>query len=128
MALIIDEKNNIFLTRGDNASLSVSLVDEQGDPYDASNDRLYFGVKRSALDASCILEKELEDSVLTLTHDDTAELPFGDYLYSIRLEHENEDEELEYYTPIAAARFSLGFDIVRTIPEAETSEEENGEG
>lgn len=113
--LVIDNSNGITLTRGDNAELHLTLT-SGGETYDYSNDKVVFGVKRSAFEENLILEKIVdEDGNIVLEHDDTKNLEFGDYLYSIRLE----TEDGEVYTPIAGARFSLGFDIVREVPQEE---------
>lgn len=125
--LTIDNFNGIDLTRGDNAELHLTLT-SGGETYDYSNDTVYFGVKRTAQDNELVLEKEVEDGAIVLTHDDTKDLAYGDYLYSVRLAHTNEDEEVEIYTPIAGARFSLGWDIIRELPAEEPQDNEGGEG
>lgn len=120
----VDEKMGITLTRGDNVVFALTLEDGKGNAYDYSSDRVFFGVKRSAFDGACVLETQVnEDGNIVITHDMTKSLDFGDYLYSVRLEHTNEDEALEIYTPIAGARFTLGFDIIRELPAVEESEE-----
>ena len=117
---VIDETTNaIKLTRGDTAKITVSFTDEQGDPYDFSEDTVTFAVKRSAFDAESVIEKEIDSATgeLVLQREDTIGLEFGDYLYTVTIEHtveaesESEEDVVEYYTPIVS-KFSLGFNII----------------
>lgn len=108
--LIVSEDNSIFLTRGDNAEIEITLT-KDGQTYDYSNDDVKFGMKRSAFDTDCVLEKEIVDGKLVLTEDDTKDLEFGDYLYDVELRTEVEGEE-QVYTPIAAAKFSIGYNVL----------------
>ena len=110
--LKVDEQNGITLTRGDSAILDVTIKDGDGNTYDYSDDEVKFGVKRSAFDTECVLEKTVEDGKITLEPEDTAELEFGDYLYDIQLTHVDESENTSIFTPIAAARFSVGFNVL----------------
>lgn len=118
---IIDENTNaIKLTRGDTAKFTVSFTDEGGDPYDISNDVVKFGVKRSPFDSECVLEKTIDSATgkFELTPADTASLEFGDYMYDIEIQHtiegetEEDEDTVEIYTPIAAAKFSLMFNVL----------------
>ena len=93
---VIDENTNaIQLTRGDTAKITVSFT-EGGDPYDFSDDVVKF----------------------ELTPDDTKDMEFGDYLYDIEIQHtvegetEEDEDTVEVYTPIAAAKFSLMFNVL----------------
>lgn len=115
--LVVDENMNIKLTRGDSAKLTLSLTDSEGDAYDFSEDEVRFGVKRSAFDTACVLEKEVEDGEIVLTPEDTESMEFGDYLYGIEVKHtveaetEGEEDTVEIYTPIVA-KFSLGYNVL----------------
>lgn len=116
----INENNEVFLTKGDTAHFTVAFKDEQGDPYDMSNDEVKFGMKRSAYDSECVLEKEIDSATgqFTIDAEDTENMEFGDYLYSIQIKHtiegetEEDEDVVEVYTPIAAVKFSIGFDIL----------------
>ena len=111
-----DEHNGITLTRGDTAVFKIALEDGNGNPYDYSGDTVKFGVKRSAFDTDCVLEKPVnENGEVVLDPADTASMDFGDYLYSVRLYHSSGESDTDVYTPIASARFSLGFDIIKQI-------------
>ena len=115
--LTVDEKNNVVLTRGDSAKFELTLTDSEGETYDYSNDEVKFGVKRSAFDASCVLEKTVEDGVIELEPADTESMEFGDYLYAVEVRHtveaesEGEEDKVEVYTPIVA-KFSLGYNVL----------------
>lgn len=108
--------NSIFLTRGDSAELTLSLTDSQGSPYDFSGDTVRFGVKRNAFDAECVIEKTVTDGKITFAPEDTESLEFGDYLYDVEVRHTvnagEENEAVQVYTPIAAAKFSLGYNVL----------------
>lgn len=113
--LKVDEKNGITLTRGDSAVFSVTVEDEHGETYDYSDDTVKFGVKRSAFDTDCVLEKTVEDGQVVLTPEDTENMEYGDYLYDIEITHVDDSGEepvTDVWTPIAAARFTLGFNVL----------------
>lgn len=120
MFIIDADSNAIKLTRGDTAKITVSFTDEQGDPYDMSEDVVKFGVKRSPYDTECVLEKEIDSETgkFELTPADTESMEYGDYLYDIEIRHtvegetEEDDDTVEVYTPIAAAKFSLTYNIL----------------
>ena len=109
--LKVDEQNGITLTRGDSATLEVVIKDGE-ETYDYSGDVVKFGVKRSPFDAECVLEKTVEDGKIVLEPEDTETLEFGDYVYDVQLTHVDEDEATSIYTPIAAARFSIGYSVL----------------
>lgn len=107
--------NSIMLTRGDSAEITVAFTDSEGNPYDASGDTVKFGVKRSAFDAECVLEKTIENGKITFTPDDTKNMEYGDYLYDVEITHVDDSGEepvTSVWTPIAAARFSLGYNVL----------------
>lgn len=110
--------NKIFLTRGDSGSVTVTLTDAGGDPYDASGDTVEFGVKKSIYDTECLIKKTLEDGeTITFVPEDTKDLDFGDYLYDVQVTHvtegeSDEDDVTDIWTPIAACKFTVGFEIL----------------
>lgn len=117
--LKVDEKNQVFLTRGDSAVLELSLTDGEGNPYDFSNDTVKFGLKRTAFESACVLEKTFdEEGKIKFSPEDTESLEFGDYVYDVQVEHttesESEEEEdvVDIYTPIAAVKFSIGYNVL----------------
>lgn len=111
------DNNSITLTRGDSAELELTITDANGDAYDYSGDTVKFGVKRRATDTTpAMLVKEFEDGKITFNPEDTANMEYGDYLYDVQLEHTTgagtENEATEVYTVIAAARFTVGWNIL----------------
>lgn len=118
--MFIINGNKITLTRGDTAKITVSFTDEGGDPYDFSDDVVKFGVKRSAYDTECVLEKTIDSATgkFELTPADTKDMEYGDYLYDIEIQHtiegetEEDEDTVEVYTPIAAAKFTLTYNVL----------------
>lgn len=115
----IDEKMDITLTRGDSASFTLTIKDQDDQEYDFSSDVVKLGVKRSPFDKDCILEKTFDaDGKITFTPADTESLEFGDYLYDVEVRHtteaksEEEEDVVDVYTVIAAARFTLGWNVL----------------
>ena len=113
----VDEKMNISLTKGDSATLELTLMNGE-EEYDYSGDTVKMVVKRSQQDSEVVLEKTVEDSKIDLKPEDTNGIEgFGDFLYAIKVYHEAEaeaaDDEpvIDVYTPIVA-RFTLGYNVV----------------
>lgn len=75
--------NNIYHTRGDTDSFDVNLTQEDGSdigPYTA-----VFSVKRNIDDAQYAFQAPVQDGVVSLTHDMTANLDPGDYVWDIEV-------------------------------------------
>lgn len=107
--LKIDENMGITLTRGDSAELTLTLTDGSGETYDFSADTVRFGVKRSPLDTGePVLVKTVENGKITFEPNDTAAMEFGDYRYDVEVV----TEAGAVYTPIAAARFTVGYNVL----------------
>ena len=113
----VDEKMNISLTKGDSATLELTLMNGE-EEYDYSNDDVKMVVKRSQQDSEVVLEKTVEDSKITLTPADTNGIEgFGDFLYAIKVYHTveaesaEEEDTVDVYTPVVA-RFTLGYNVV----------------
>lgn len=99
----------ITLTRGDNAELAISLFDEFGNAYELQpGDSLTFSMKKEVTDESLALEKEITSgNVFNFVPSDTANLPFGKYLYDIQLNTAGG----EVYTVIPPSNFIVGEEI-----------------
>lgn len=115
--LKIDENNNILLTRGDSAELELTVKDEDNNDYDYSNDVVKFGVKRSALDKTEPMLKKTfdENGKIYFAPEDTENMEFGDYLYDVEISHtegEGEEAVTTVTTVIAAAKFSIGWNVL----------------
>lgn len=99
----------ITLTRGDNAELAVSLSDEAGNLYELQpGDTLTFSMKKDITDDELALEKEITSgNVFVFVPSDTANLPFGKYLYDIQLNTVGG----EVYTVVPPSNFVVGEEI-----------------
>ena len=81
-------KQKIHLTRGDTLSLELNLTDVNGDPYEPEeNDRVVFRLKKNALSDYMLIEQDVDLNTMTLTlsPEQTANLPFGHYKYEIEI-------------------------------------------
>lgn len=82
--LYIDEDNNITLTRGDNATLELTVKDD-GMSYDFSNDLVQFTVKRNTVTETVIFQKTFTAGVILIEPSDTATLNYTDLKYDVQL-------------------------------------------
>lgn len=115
--MISIDGNKIVLTRGDSACIGLQLEDGSGNPYDFSGDVVKFGLKRSVFnDGACILEKTFDsEGKIYFKPEDTEKMEFGDYLYDIQVtvtDDSGDEPVVNKYTPIAAAKFTLGFNVM----------------
>lgn len=91
--LNIDENNNITLTRGDSASISVALKNPDGTDYILqSGDELLFTVKYNCITEDIIIQKDIStDGIINLVPSDTAALLYDIYFYDVQLTKANGD-------------------------------------
>lgn len=82
--LFIDEDNNIKLTRGDTATLTLT-VSKDGESYDYSNDLTQFTVKRNTVTADIILQKTFVGDTIIINPEDTKDLYYVDLVYDVQL-------------------------------------------
>lgn len=98
------ENNDIYLTRGDTASIEISLVDENGNEYVLDDeDRLVFTLKNSEHHKDELISKMITVGVLHIEHEDTKDLTFGKYKYDVQLSTKNG----EVFTVIEPSLFVL---------------------
>lgn len=74
---------SIYHIRGDTDSFDVNLTQEDGSdigPYTA-----VFSVKKNITDAAYALQCPVQDGIVSLTHDMTANLDAGDYVWDIEV-------------------------------------------
>ena len=84
--VVIDTSNNILITRGDTATIDISIKDEVGHEYSLqTGDKLLFSVKKLPIASNPVIEKTLSNKQLILSSDDTDSLSFGTYKYDITL-------------------------------------------
>lgn len=76
----------IWLTRGDSAFLQLTIMNEDGTPYEMQDgDIVLFTVKRSVNDKDLLFQKRMDNGVVEITPEDTENLAYGDYVYDCQL-------------------------------------------
>lgn len=100
--LEIDTNNNIKLTRGDTANLTlvVKLNDED---YDFSSDLVQFTVKRNTVTESIVFQKTFNGDTITILPTDTKDLFYTDLKYDVQIITPNN----EVYTVIPPSLFEI---------------------
>lgn len=82
--------NKIWLTRGDSATLKLTVYDSSGAEYDYSQDTVKFTVKRSWAESDALITKTVNaDGEIVLDAEDTADLPAGRYVYDVQITSDN---------------------------------------
>jgi hypothetical protein len=80
--------------RGDTCPISFTLTDSEGSPLDLSTSEIYFTMKKSYSTQDYILQKKKSTYGITvdgnkcaliLSHNDTAQLSYGNYVYDIQV-------------------------------------------
>lgn len=82
--LYIDSDNNIKLTRGDSATLTLTVT-KDGAAYDYSNDLTQFTVKRNTVTEEIIIQKTFSGNSIAITPNDTKNLYYSDLVYDVQL-------------------------------------------
>jgi hypothetical protein len=82
--LVIDENNNIWLTRGDSAVITLTVT-ENGTPYDYSEDLTQFTVKRNTVTEDVIIQKTFTGNSIALEPNDTKDLYYQDLKFDVQL-------------------------------------------
>lgn len=105
--LTIDENNNIYLSKGNSATIALTV--KQGEEtYDYTDDTVIFALKKYASDRDALIKKTFDsEGNISLTRDDTDALPIGTYAYDVTLVHE-EDETTYIDTIITPHAFTIG--------------------
>ena len=85
--MLVIEDNNIHLTRGDSAELSLEVTDQEGNPYaPKQGDEFIFSVKNNELVVPYELTKKFNNDLdITITSEESLKFNFGVYLYDIKL-------------------------------------------
>lgn len=84
----------IVLTRGDTFKATVSMIKTDGTEYTpVPGDSIRFAMKRSFSDSEVLVERNIpiDTCLLWLEPSDTADLPFGSYVYDIQITYDNGD-------------------------------------
>lgn len=89
--LNIDDNNNITLTRGDSASIGVTLENPDGTTYELQEgDELLFTVKHNCITEDIIIQKDISSTaIINLLPGDTEDLLYGVYFYDVQLTKAN---------------------------------------
>lgn len=89
---------DIEFPRGDTCPISFDITDSDGNQIDLSSAEVYFTVKKNYNTQTYILQKKKSGGDITfdgttgslvLTHNDTAELNYGKYVYDIQIKSSN---------------------------------------
>ena len=85
--MLVIEDNNIHLTRGDSAELSLEVTDQEGNPYaPKQGDEFIFSVKNNELVVPYELTKKFNsDLEISITSEESMKFNFGVYLFDIKL-------------------------------------------
>lgn len=82
--LIIDEENNIRLTRGDSAVITLTVKQGSSD-YDFSEDLTQFTVKRNTVTEDIVLQKTFTGGSISIAPADTKDLYYQDLKFDVQL-------------------------------------------
>lgn len=83
--LYIDD-DRVYITRGDDASLDVTLTTESGDAYEMQDgDVLTLTVRRTPADTDAVARITSASAHILIGHEDTAEAAVGEYSADIQL-------------------------------------------
>lgn len=111
--LLVDSENNITLTRGDTAILTLT-VKKNGSDYDFSDDLTQFTVKRNTVTSEIVLQKTFTGTSIQIDPSDTKDLYYTDLKYDVQLI----TPENEVYTVITPHDFivaeEVNFNVTRT--------------
>lgn len=85
--MLVIEGNNIHLTRGDSAELSLEVTDQEGNPYTPKQgDEFIFSVKNNELVVPYELTKIFNNDLeISITSEESMMFNFGTYLFDIKL-------------------------------------------
>lgn len=78
--------NAINLTRGDTATFSLKIKNQDGTDYDISEeDQILFTVKKSPNDEEIVIQKAAVNNYITIVPRETDDLAYGTYYYDVEL-------------------------------------------
>lgn len=102
--MLLVNGSRIMLTRGDTATLLVSLQNCDGTQYEMQDgDVLDLAIKKRVCDVDALIAKQSTDGVFEFAPSDTKELPFGGYKYDVQLTTADGD----VYTVIPVSTFRI---------------------
>ncbi len=90
----IDDDYKIYHTRGDTADFNVTVTFNESSPeFEA-----LFSIKKDLKDTDYLLQLPVVDGHIHISHEDTQELPFGNYYYDIQVHILDGTTEGKYVT------------------------------
>lgn len=103
--LVVSKSGEIRLTRGDTARLTVSVTDNERQPYTVKEDDvLTLTIKQNYEDEEPLIEKKITgSSTFHIKPEDTKSLAFGSYLYDVQVTTADGDN----YTVIDDKKFKI---------------------
>lgn len=104
--LEIDNQNNITLTRGDTATLTLEITMD-GQSYDYSNDLVQFTVKKNTVTDSIIIQKTFSGNAVTIEPTDTESLDYQSLKYDVQVIKQSG----EVYTVIPPSNFIIAPEV-----------------
>lgn len=89
--MILVKGTDISIIRGDSATINLTIKDKVANQEYILNqdDKVRFSVKKDISDDEIVIQKEFSNNQIFLTHDDTKDLSFGEYVYDIELEFQD---------------------------------------
>lgn len=91
-SLVVTIMNDISLTRGDTLHLQITLTDQEGEVYTLQDgDALVFTVKKNTSSDVVLIQKNILNSDITISHEDTKNMSYGTYVYDVQLTQANGD-------------------------------------
>lgn len=85
------EDNNIYLTKGDTATINIDLYYD-GEPWEMQEgDKISLAIKRNVNFNNTVFSREYSTTQINLLSSDTSGLSFGDYEYSLTYIHNDEN-------------------------------------
>lgn len=72
------------IIRGDTKEISVSIT-KNGEPYVPLGERVVFTVKKDYDDDEVLIQHDVVNSKVFITHEDTVNLDYGNYVYDVRV-------------------------------------------
>jgi hypothetical protein len=107
------DQGTVTMTRGDSETITVSCVNSNGEAVTfVEGDLIYFTIKKSISATDKVLQKIIEEftdgtAVISIEHEDTADIEPGVYMYDIQYT----DQFGKVSTIIKPSRFKIEGDV-----------------
>ena len=104
--LLINNENNIMLTRGDTAVLDLEVTID-GEAYDYSGDLVQFTVKKNTNTNNVVIQKTFNGTSITIDPEDTSGLNYQTLVYDVQIITQNG----RVFTVIPPANFTIAEEV-----------------